>query len=134
MLNLQGVDIIHLWHKIHLSSRYIIGLATEQNTSQITLISILSSSLFLDIPSSNPAQSFIKIFSSQIIFSSAISQWRSPLINEFQYFDVNILISDNLLRCPSSQACRSAAAITKALQCSSRCHFLLVSILEMKIK
>ena len=72
MLNLQGVDIIHLWHKIHLSSRYIIGLATEQNTSQITLISILSSSLFLDIPSSNPAQHFYpNIFiSDNLLFSN----------------------------------------------------------------
>ena len=49
-----------------------IQLATEQNTSQITLMSILSRLLFLDIPSSNPAQNFHqKVFiSDNLLFSN----------------------------------------------------------------
>ena len=49
-----------------------IQLATEQNTSQITLMSILSRLLFLDIPSSNPAQHFYpNIFiSDNLLFSN----------------------------------------------------------------
>ena len=49
-----------------------IQLATEQNTSQITLMSILSRLLFLDIPSSNPAQNFHQnvFISDNLLFSN----------------------------------------------------------------